>query len=85
MSEVIEIVRSSLLQTLQIEPDRIGIDPEFRLLGAVPEFDSMAVLAVLTDLEDRLDIEFDDDEISADIFESLGTLTEFVRFKISDQ
>ncbi len=82
MSDVLETVRESLVQTLQLPPDRLGADRDLRLLGSIPEFDSMAVLAVLTDLEDRLDIEFDDDEISAEIFETLGALSDFVESKI---
>ena len=85
MSEVLETVRESLLQTLQLPADRLQPDRGIRLLGSIPEFDSMAVLAVLTDLEDRLDIEFDDDEISAEIFESLGSLSDFVSGKLEPQ
>lgn len=83
MGDVLQTVRESLVQTLQIDPGRLPVDREVRLLGAVPEFDSMAVLAVLTDLEERLEIEFDDDEISAELFETLGALTDFVDSKIS--
>ena len=83
MIDVLETVRESLVQTLQLAPDRLNADRDLRLLGSIPEFDSMAVLAVLTDLEDRLDIEFDDDEISAEIFETLGALSDFVESKIA--
>lgn len=83
MSDVLEIVRASLLQTLQIGPDRVPADRTFQLLGSIPEFDSMAVLAILTDLEGRLDLEFDDDEISAEIFESLGTLVDFIESNLA--
>jgi acyl carrier protein len=81
--DVLETVSDSLVQTLQLAPDRLSADRDLRLLGSIPEFDSMAVLAVLTDLEDRLDIEFDDDEISAEIFETLGALSDFVESKIA--
>ena len=85
MSDVLDAVLESLVQTLQVGEDRLRADREFRLLGSVPEFDSMAVLAVLTDLEDRFEIEFDDDEIDAEIFESLGTLSDFVASKLSQR
>lgn len=85
MSDVLEAVRASLMQTLQIGPDRLPADRDFKLLGSIPEFDSMAVLAVLTDLEDRLDLEFDDDQINAEIFESLGTLNDFVESNLAIQ
>lgn len=51
------------------------------LLGAIAEFDSMAVLAVITALEDQLGIAVDDDEISAEIFETFGSLAAFVQQK----
>jgi acyl carrier protein len=48
------------------------------LLGAVPELDSMAVVALITTLEERLGIELPDDEIDASAFASVGALTDFV-------
>ena len=62
--------------------DRINsFDRETGLLGNIPEFDSMAVVAVITALEDDFGIELDDDEISAEIFETLGSLLDFVTEK----
>lgn len=51
------------------------------LLGSVPEFDSMAVVSVLSGIEERFGIIVDDDEISADLFETIGTLHAFVLAK----
>lgn len=53
------------------------------LLGAIAEFDSMAVLAVITTLEDQLGISVDDDEISAEVFETFGSLLSFVQQKLA--
>ncbi len=52
------------------------------LLGSVPELDSMAVVAVITALEERLGLSVDDDEISGATFATLGTLVEFVSGKL---
>ena len=52
------------------------------LLGALPELDSVGVVAVLTALEDEFGIAVADDEISAAVFQSLGTLTRFVEEKV---
>jgi len=54
-----------------------------RLLGAMPEFDSMAVVAVLTAIEEEYGVEIEDDEIEASLFESVGTLTEYVESKVA--
>ena len=78
-----EQVRQIIGDVLQLGDRTATLQPDTVLLGNIPEFDSMAVLAVLTDLEDRLDIEFDDDEISAEIFETLGALSDFVESKIA--
>lgn len=53
------------------------------LLGSVPELDSMAVVAVITALEERLGMSVDDDEISGATFATVGTLVDFVRDKLS--
>lgn len=52
------------------------------LLGAVPELDSMAVVTVMTTLEERFGFVIDDDEICAQTFTTLGSLTDFVQNKI---
>lgn len=48
------------------------------LLGVVPEFDSMAVVAVITAMEEEFGFIVDDDDITADDFETVGTLCAFV-------
>ncbi|MFP4244320.1 MAG: acyl carrier protein, partial [Ectothiorhodospira sp.] len=53
------------------------------LLGHLPELDSMAVVGILTALEEQFGIVVDDDEISAETFETLGSLTEFVDGKLA--
>ena len=52
------------------------------MLGAVKELDSVGVVSMITALEENFDISIDDDEISAAVFETLGTLTDFVQQKI---
>ena len=57
------------------------LTPESRLLGAIPELDSQAVVAVLVGLEERFGMTFDDDEIDADVFSTLGSLVGLVARK----
>jgi acyl carrier protein len=52
------------------------------LLGAIPEFDSMAVVAVVTMLEDELGITVEDDELGADVFATVGNLVALVDSKL---
>lgn len=53
------------------------------LLGGLPEFDSMAVVTVVTMIENEFGLEIDDDDLSADVFATVGTLAEFVSQKAS--
>lgn len=49
------------------------------LLGAIPELDSMAVVSLITALEDQLGISVGDDEIDGATFASVGALSDFVQ------
>ena len=71
-----ETLKTLLAEVLQI--DTADFDADTQLLGALPEFDSMAVVMVLTQLEEPLGIAVADDEIDAEVFETLGSLTAFV-------
>jgi len=51
------------------------------LLGGLPEFDSMAVVTVMTMIEDEFGISVADDEISGETFETVGSLADFVAQK----
>ena len=53
------------------------------LLGALPELDSMAVVALITALEERFGFIVDDDEIDGAVFATLGTLVDFVEIKLA--
>jgi len=53
------------------------------LLGAVPEFDSMAVVSLITALEERFGITVADDEIDGQTFATVGRLIDFVADKLA--
>jgi acyl carrier protein len=75
-------VKKILGNALQLG-DRIDdMNEETRLLGSLPELDSMAVVLVITALEEYFGFIVDDDEISAETFESVGSLTSFVDSKL---
>ena len=61
-----------------------ALTEESGLFGELPEFDSMAVATVLTEMEDRLGILIDDDEIDGEIFETYGNLLAFSQRKVTD-
>jgi acyl carrier protein len=77
-------LRQSLAETLGIDDARVaGFDEDTPLFGALPELDSLAVATLLTDLEDRLDIIIDDDDLDAEAFETFGTLRAFLQTKLA--
>lgn len=53
------------------------------LLGSLPELTSIAVVTVLLALEEEFAIVFADDELDADTFASLGSLTRFIEGKLA--
>jgi acyl carrier protein len=77
-----DTVRGVLVDVLGIAPDRAAaFDEATPLFGALPELDSMAVATLLTELEDRLGITIDDDEVDVEMFETFGALVAFARDK----
>lgn len=80
--KTLEGVRRILRDTLQLGDRANQLNRETALLGSLPELDSMAVVTVLTTIEEEYDIVINDDEISAETFETLGRLTDFVESKL---
>ncbi|MEM8825449.1 MAG: phosphopantetheine-binding protein [Pseudomonadota bacterium] len=77
-------VRTVLTDVLALDDQAAkSLTGDTPLFGALPELDSMAVAGLLTELEDRLDIIIDDDEVDGDLFATFGSLTAFVRAKVA--
>ncbi len=83
MSDMVSVgIKAILIEVLGLNPGKVTIDKETRLLGSLPEFDSMAVVSVLTAIEDHFGIAVDDDEIDGALFETVGSLCQFVESKL---
>ena len=81
-AEVDATLRAVLVDVLGLPAARVaGFDESTALFGALPEFDSMAVAGLLTELEERLGIVIEDHEVDADMLESYGALLNFARTK----
>ncbi len=81
-AELFVQVRGIAQNVLQLGAGIEAIDIDTPLLGHLPELDSMAVVTILTSIEEQYGIIIDDDEISADVFLSWRTLVEFVAQKL---
>jgi len=77
--EVINILST----VLNLGARAASFTPETRLLGSVPELDSMAVVSVITSLEERFGFAIDDDDIDGSTFATIGSLVEFVNRKLA--
>jgi acyl carrier protein len=78
----VEDVKAIVVETLGIEDRADTLDAGTPLFGSLPELDSMAVLELMLELEQRFGIELENEDISAEVFENLASLTEFVESKL---
>lgn len=74
-------IKSILRDTLNLGDRADKFNADTPLLGGIAEFDSMAVVSVVTMIEDEFGIAIDDDDLSADVFATVGTLADFVAQK----
>lgn len=79
----IDVVKQVLGETLQLGDRADNFTEGTPLLGSIAELDSMAVVTVITALEEQFDFFVEDDEISAEAFETVGSLTDFVDQKLA--
>lgn len=86
MSDTVEkTIRNLLSDVLGLSAEQVAaMDADTELFGAIPELDSMAVAGLLTEMEDRLDIIIDDDEVDGELFESFGNLVAFAKAKVAE-
>lgn len=63
--------------------DAATLDQNTPLLGSVAALDSMAVVQLLTALEEHFGFVLDDDDLSASTFATVGTLAAFVQRQVA--
>lgn len=80
--DTLDGVRNLLRSALQLGERADRLTADSALLGAIAELDSMAVVNVITMMEDQYGIQVDDDEVSADTFATVGTLARFLAGKL---
>lgn len=81
--DILKEVTRTLDEVLSLGGRGTAFTRDTQLLGAIPELDSMAVVTLITTLEERFGIAVDDDEISGDTFGTVGTLADFVSAKLA--
>ena len=81
-TDIDAMLRQVLRDVLGLSAERVtDFTPETGLFGHLPELDSMAVAGLLTEVEDRIGIVIEDDEVDGEMLESYGALLAFVQAK----
>jgi acyl carrier protein len=75
-------VRSMLDEVLGLGGRSASFTNDTHLLGAIPELDSMAVVALITACEERFGIVVDDDEVDGSTFATVGSFSKFIGSKL---
>jgi acyl carrier protein len=73
----VDDVRAVVVETLAIEyrPDALGADTK---LTSIPELDSLGIIELVVEFERRFGVAFDDEDVTAEVFETIGSLTAFL-------
>jgi len=66
---------------LQLPPDE-PLTRDTDLLGGFPEFNSLTITNLIIEIEETLDCEIADDELTSELFQTVGTLADFVETKM---
>ena len=77
-SQTLDGVKAVLIKVLGIQDRADTLDPSTPLFGSMPELDSLAVVELAAALEEEFGFQIDDDDFTGDVFETVGTLVEFV-------
>ena len=79
----IDDVKAVVAQTLRIENRAPSWTADTALFGSLPELDSMAVLELVMALEKRFGLTIDPNDVTGEVFGTIGSLTEFVESKVN--
>jgi acyl carrier protein len=81
-SQVLGQVLRLLDEVLSLNGRGATFTRETPLLGAIPELDSMAVVSLISAIEENLGIVVDDDDIDGETFATVGSLCDFVAARL---
>lgn len=78
----LELTQKLLRNCLQLKETE-SLTRDTALLGGLPEFNSLTIATLMIEIEETVDCEIDDDEITGEIFETVGSLADFVETKMT--
>jgi len=78
-TSTVDEVKSLIGEKLGIADRLDSMDASTKLMGSLPELDSLAVAEVLAAVEERFGFEVDYADITIDMFETVGTLAAYIQ------
>jgi acyl carrier protein len=82
-SDLVAGVSDTLAEILGIEDRRDQLTADTELFGSLPELDSLSVLELATALEVKYDVVIEDDDFTGEVFDSIGSLADFIGSRTS--
>jgi acyl carrier protein len=79
---LLEDVKAVVVETLGVQDRADSLDAATPLMGSMPELDSLAVVELVLALEDRFAITIEGEDVTAEAFETLGSLTALVEERL---
>ena len=76
--DTLDRVKVVIVKSLGIQDRADTLEASTELFGSLPELDSMAVVTLAVNLEREFDFEIDDEDFTGEVFDTIGTLAEFV-------
>ncbi len=78
VAQVLDVIAESLGCTMDVR----AMQAEDALLGVLPELDSIGIVALITALEDRFDVHFEDDDLDAEVFATVASLLAHINTRL---
>jgi acyl carrier protein len=79
--DIDKFTQDLLQQALHLDSEQAVFTDSTPLLGNIAELDSIGVVNVISLIEEQLGCVIEDDEITAEVFESFGSLANFIANK----
>lgn len=76
--DITETILRILDRDLNLQGTALAFTHDTKLRGNLPQLDSMAIVSLITSLEEELGFEFPDEQLDGAIFETVGTLVDHV-------
>ena len=75
----LDLAKQILTTSLQLED--VDLQADTQILGDFPQFNSLSIAGMVASIEEELGCEIDDEEITAELFETVGSLAAFIESK----